>query len=295
MSRAEAISACGLLSAGCGAWMWLAVGPALAADADLPARDLDCLMEAHVTAKLSAPVAGLIERIYVDRGDVVRAGDVVAELESEVERAAVDLAQTRAENDALINSNRSRLEFLRRKLGRQQTLRSTNVVTDAAVDEVMTDSRVAEMSTVDAEYNRDIARQELKRARAMLRQRRINSPVNGVVVERHLSPGEYRSEQSQILTVAQLDPLNIEVFMPLAYFGQTAPGATALIMPEAPVGGEYVATVKVVDPVVDSASGTFGVRLELPNPGNRLPAGLRCRARFQEYKPAAVPERKATR
>ena len=50
--------------------------------------------------------------------------------------------------------------------------------------------------------------------------------------------------------------------------------------PEAPVNGAYQARVKVVDQVVDAASGTFGVRLELPNPGYRLPAGLKCKVRF---------------
>ena len=46
------------------------------------------------------------------------------------------------------------------------------------------------------------------------------------------------------------------------------------------VGGQYSAKVTVVDKLVDAASGTFGVRLELPNPGNQLPAGLKCRINF---------------
>ena len=44
--------------------------------------------------------------------------------------------------------------------------------------------------------------------------------------------------------------------------------------------GTHTARVKVVDPVIDAASGTFGVRLELPNPNYRLPAGLKCKVRF---------------
>ena len=52
------------------------------------------------------------------------------------------------------------------------------------------------------------------------------------------------------------------------------------LAPEAPVGGRYTTTVKVVDRVMDAASGTFVVRMELPNPKGALPAGLKCRARF---------------
>lgn len=46
------------------------------------------------------------------------------------------------------------------------------------------------------------------------------------------------------------------------------------------MGGRYEASVKVVDRVIDAASGTFGVRLQLPNPGYRVPAGVKCRVRF---------------
>jgi len=46
------------------------------------------------------------------------------------------------------------------------------------------------------------------------------------------------------------------------------------------VGGSYTARVDVVDQMFDAASGTFGVRLSLPNPNRRIPAGLKCRARF---------------
>jgi multidrug efflux pump subunit AcrA (membrane-fusion protein) len=62
--------------------------------------------------------------------------------------------------------------------------------------------------------------------------------------------------------------------------GQAEPGNTAEVLPESPVGGVHPAKVTVVDRVVDAASGTFGVRLEVPNPNYRLPAGLKCKARF---------------
>ena len=47
-----------------------------------------------------------------------------------------------------------------------------------------------------------------------------------------------------------------------------------------PIGGTYRASVEIVDLVLDAASGTFGVRLALPNPDFILPAGIRCEARL---------------
>ena len=61
--------------------------------------------------------------------------------------------------------------------------------------------------------------------------------------------------------------------------GQTVPGSTVLAEP--PLIGRYEARVTIVDKVVDSASGTFGVRLELPNAKGDIPAGVKCRINLQ--------------
>jgi multidrug efflux pump subunit AcrA (membrane-fusion protein) len=68
--------------------------------------------------------------------------------------------------------------------------------------------------------------------------------------------------------------------VPTAYYGQIRNGSKARVRPEKPIGGTYDATVTVVDRVLDAASGTFGVRLALPNPDLRLPAGIRCKVEF---------------
>jgi membrane fusion protein, multidrug efflux system len=57
-------------------------------------------------------------------------------------------------------------------------------------------------------------------------------------------------------------------------------GMTSQVKPESPLTGEYSAKVMVVDRVMDAASGTFGVRMELPNPHLKLPAGLKCSVSF---------------
>ena len=92
--------------------------------------------------------------------------------------------------------------------------------------------------------------------------------------------GEYAFDQAHLLTVSQIDPLRVEVYVPLSQFGRIHPGMTAEVQPEEPVGGKYTATVTVVDQVFDAASGTIGVRLDLPNPGHALSAGLKCQVHF---------------
>ncbi len=64
--------------------------------------------------------------------------------------------------------------------------------------------------------------------------------------------------------------------LPVRYFGRVMVGMSGQVEFETPGTTTPVATVTVVDPVVDAASGTIGVRLELPNPRHRLPAGTKC-------------------
>lgn len=63
--------------------------------------------------------------------------------------------------------------------------------------------------------------------------------------------------------------------------GKLKPGMSAEVAAEPPLSGRYQATVTIVDRVVDSASGTFGVRLDLPNPKGEIPAGVKCRVNFR--------------
>ena len=83
------------------------------------------------------------------------------------------------------------------------------------------------------------------------------------------------------MKIASLDPLYVEVIVPASYYGVIKKGALAEIIPEESLGGKYSARVVIVDQVMDAASGTFGVRLVLSNPGEKLPAGVKCRVLFK--------------
>ena len=119
--------------------------------------------------------------------------------------------------------------------------------------------RVAEAQLRGNALNLSQAKLEAIPADGLLRQRQIVSPVNGVVIERTLGEGEYVNDQAHILTIAQMDPLRVEIFLPISVYGQVKVGE---VMPEAPVSGSYYAKIVVVDQVFDAASKTIGVRLE---------------------------------
>ena len=246
------------------------------------AEDYACLIEPNQVLKLAAPVQGVVQTINVDRGDRVTKGQLVAQLDSEVEAANLQIAKLRATNDTEIAANQAKLDYLSRKVSRNEKLRSsTEYVSLSQVDEAASDARVAAAQLHESQLNLGQAKLEAVRAEGQLHQRQIFSPVDGIVTERTLGQGEYLNDQSHILTIAEMNPLRIETFLPISVYGHVKIGDVADILPEDPVGGVYQAKVSVVDSVFDAASSTIGVRLALPNPDLALPAGIHCHVRFK--------------
>ena len=243
------------------------------------AQTLDCLINPYALVAVSFSTDGVLDKVMVDRGDLVKEGQVLATLESSVEKATVALAAARARVESPMKSNQVRLDFGLRKFVRTDEMYKKDLVPLKELDEAETQKILAEIGVLEATENREVAELELERARAALEQRTLRSPVTGVVTERVLYSGEF-VKGTPVLKLAQIHPLRVEVIAPVSLLGKVAVGMSAEVSPEAPVGGGHVAKVTVVDRVVDAASGTFGVRLELPNPAYRLPAGLKCKVRF---------------
>jgi RND family efflux transporter MFP subunit len=252
-------------------------------------KEFECVIEPQQIVKLASPVVGVIARLDVDRGDVVRQGQIVGKLEDGVETATLALARAKATNDYTIKAAEARLQFLRRKHERLIQLYGKAASTLAAMEEADAEAKVAEQQLREAILNKELAQLEVGRAEEILSQRTLRSPIDGVVVERLLVPGEYRNEQSPVLTLAQINPLRVEVYVPTAHYGQIHVGSKAEIRPEQPIGGTHTASVTVVDHVLDAASGTFGVRLALQNTDLRLPAGIRCKASFETAAGSITP------
>ena len=224
----------------------------LLAAADARAEKYECLVEPYVDVQISSGVPGVLAEVLVDRGDLVKQGQVLARLHSEVEKAQLELVKARG-------------EFAERQVERNAELYLKQMISPHEKDELETEAH--------------LLRLELREAEERLRLRTARSPIDGVVVERFYSAGEFVSEDP-ILRLAQIDPLRVEVAVPVLLYGKLRVGMRGSVEWEAPVSGVHEARVTVVDPIVDAASGTIGVRLELPNPDHRLPAGTKCWVTF---------------
>ena len=258
----------------------LEVGAALAQDASTAESQYDCLIEPKSVVDLGTAEEGVISQVLVDRGQIVKVGDVIAELDSELETLQVKLRELRANNRVEILSSQARLKYRIIEMGRMEKLHSKSITSTKNLDEASIERDLAAYAVEAAKLDHRFAQVELKQAEARLKRRTVLSPVDGIVTEVSAAAGEFAHEQAIVATIAELNPLHVEVYLPVSLYGRVREGMNALVYPEQPIGGSYEAEVAVVDKVFDAASRTFGVRLILPNDDLRLPAGLRCKVAF---------------
>jgi membrane fusion protein (multidrug efflux system) len=215
------------------------------------AEDSACLIEPSGDVKLGVPADGVLELLMVERGDEIRKGQLLGRLNTGIEVAQ---ARTLA----------AKVGFGDRKLKRNLDLKDRQLIAPQELDELETNRRVSEFELAEIEER--------------LKLRSMTAPFDGVVVDVYFQQGSL-VKQEHILRVARLDPLYVELILPAARFGSLRMGQVIEVTPELDrrrLSGRVVS----LDRVIDASSGSFRVRLAVPNPGNRIPSGQRCQARF---------------
>jgi RND family efflux transporter MFP subunit len=268
MARSGLLALCGLVASS-----WLS-----AAEVALPTT---CLIEPYARIAVRSPVTAIIGTMAVDRGSVIRKGQILVTLDAAVERAAWVSAQERASMQSSTRAAQARSELAQQRLSRRDELVRVGFVSGQDHDEALAELGVSAAALAEAAENRRLAQLEAQRLSAEVQRRTIRSPVSGVVTDRLQHPGELASSgdgATPILRLAQTDPLRVELVLPAARAGSVRVGDIVNVRPEAPASARYRARVAVVDSVVDAASGTFGVRLEIANPKHEILAGVKCTA-----------------
>ena len=253
--------------------------------------DFDCIIQPRQTVEIRSPIEGLLDKILVDRGDLVRKGQELAFIDTSVERVLAQSAKFRSEMDGALNAGESKLALAARKLARAEDLLRQQFVAEQARDEALNEKRLAEAELQEARDNRKLAEIELQRQMTLIRLKTVRSPINGVVTERILNVGELAEAgvgRKPILRLAEIETLHVEAVLPAETYRKIKVGTVAQVAPAIPEGSQERATVTVIDRVLDAGSGTFGVRLELPNKDGRLLAGVRCKLGFADVKATAT-------
>lgn len=253
----------------------------IAHDLCLAAQPVGCLFEPERVAEIGSPVVGIVDSVNVDRGSIVRKGQILATLRADVERATVKIADTRVRAEADVKTAEANLRLARITQKRGEDLVSQRYISQQALDKSIAETAIAEQKLELAREQLDVWGSELTLARAQLGQRYIHSPIDGIVAERYVWPGE-RVEEKPLFKIAKIDPLRVEMVVPVALYGLVTKDMMLTVTPELPNALPLHAKVVLVDKLIDGASNTFRLRAEIPNKELIIPSGVRCKAELPD-------------
>ena len=269
-----------------------ALAPAMsqAQNLRLAKQSIGCLIAPELVVDVGSPVIGIVAKMKVRLGDEVTVGQPLVVLRSDVEDASEQAAKARSTIDADVRAAEANLELSRQRFVRAQSLQEQGFVSDQATEQARAEQEVAVQKLRQAKGLKQVSVTDMGVAQAQVGQRTVRSTINGVVIERFVNSGE-RVDDKPMLRLAKLDPLRVELVVPAMRYGGVARNDRIRVSPDLPGVAPVMAEVSYIDPMIDAASNTFRVRLKLPNPGNKLPGGARCRVELPGGSEAVLPAR----
>jgi membrane fusion protein (multidrug efflux system) len=204
-------------------------------------------IEAFADAVVIAKVGGEVREIFVEEGDDVKAGQILAKLDGD--RLRLEKRQVEAN-----------LQKLQRDYERNIDLNERGLISIGDFEKIK-----YEMDALEASYN--LASLEYNYTN-------IRAPIDGIVSERFIKVGNTIEVNTQTFQVTSLEPLVSYLHVPEREFRQIKGGQSATIRIDAIAGVEFIASVARISPVVDPKTGTFKITIEVTDASRRLKPGM---------------------
>lgn len=229
---------------------------------------------------LSFVQPGRIANVYVKEGDVVKAAEVLVQQDDAVEQAQLAQLKAQSEDTTQIRASEASLAQRRVDLKKLEKAAAHNAATELEVEHAKLNVQIAELSLELAKFEHEQAIRKYDEQKIRVENMRIKSPIDGRIEKIQVEAGESVNALADVLQVVQIDPVWIDVPVPLAGASTLKSGKTATVEFPGPQNRDPAlreptsteGTIVFVAAVADAASGTLRVRVEVPNKTGR-PAG----------------------
>lgn len=228
--------------------------------------------EPYADIDLAASEMGILGEVLVKDGDVVSNGDLLAKLNDDVLMASLDVAKSAMSATGELQSAQAQLDLKQVEAKKLAELFDRNHASQKEIDRVAGEVRIATSRLLSVKEDLAVRKLEYARIEAQIKQRQIRSTIDGVVVDVRKDKGEFVSPSDPVVArVVQLDPLLVVFSVPNAYRKDVQKNQQVSMK----IVGTGLAegTVEHVSPTADASSGTFKVKVRLPNPGHRWHGG----------------------
>jgi membrane fusion protein, multidrug efflux system len=235
-------------------------------------------VEANQMTSIYSRVDGYLTRWYVDIGDHVQAGQILADVESPQVDADLRMAQAQLE---LAEAN---LRLAQTNSARSQQLFENHVNSQQELDTVLANEQVQKAT-------RDNAAAALTSAKDVKAFEQIRAPFAGTITARYVDVGSLVTSGSgrtvqKLFDLAQSDPVRVFVNVPQADVSSVQSGTAATITVDELPGQKFAGRITRDAGAFDLGSRTLLLEIDVPNPDGRLYSGMYAHARFALQSPA---------
>ncbi len=217
---------------------------------------------------MSFPLTGKVAKVLVDQGDPVKKGQPLIQLDDSVEALELQALQEQAEQKIRVEAAEKSLDQKRVELEKKEWAYKRKAATELEVKQARLDVDIAELSLQLSKFQRTQDRLKYLQAKARLDRMTLRSEVDGLVENVLVEPGEVVTHETKAIRVVQIDPLWLDVPVPMAQASRLQAGAVARVIFSVGQTGRDGKVLHVAA-VADAASRTRTVRVELPNPDGR--------------------------
>ena len=228
-------------------------------------------------AEISAAADGPLWKLYVAEGDMVATDTVMALIDNRVALASVIAAQSSADRQAMLEAANAKVSLAEQYLNRIEQAASKKAASGLEVDEAK--SRLSEAKAAlqeGLESQRDaIARLKIEQAR--LETYEIRAPFQGTVIKISPHLGETVSRGAPIVKIADINRLRAELYVPWVLATSQKVGEVVELRADLPNRPLLKAKIVFIAPLVDAATQTIRVVVEIENSDKQLPAGFAVR------------------
>jgi RND family efflux transporter MFP subunit len=221
--------------------------------------------------ELAFPVPGILTSRPVEVGQFIPEGRLVAELNTELERAGVRISRLKAEAPHELRSAEVDEVLKKEDFERKQDLSRRDSVSPWELRQAELAYELARARTQVVRSQQRVFEEQLARDEALLTQRQAKAPFSGWIWRLYKEPGEAVDALEPVVRLVALDPLWVEVNVPAEHAGRVEPGDEVVVTA---LGRVRNGVVGSVEPVVDVGSGTFQVRIVVPNGDAAMVAGV---------------------
>ncbi|MSO20109.1 MAG: efflux RND transporter periplasmic adaptor subunit [Acidobacteria bacterium] len=239
-------------------------------------------LKAKESVEVVPKITGKVQRVLVDVGDPVREGQLIAELEGdELAQQVLRAEATLAVAEATRAQRLAELENAQADDRRAQQLQTEGLLSRQSMETTQTRARVVQTQVTLADAQIRQAQADLNELRIRRQQTQVLSPLTGWVATRHVSPGALVNPNNPIVGVLRLSSMVTEVRVPEEHLTGLRVGNRALVSMDALQGRTIEGRVARISPILDPATRSGSVQVEIPNPDGQLKAEMSARIQME--------------